>query len=97
MYLEPIFASDDIHKQMPTEGTLFKDVDTLWKLTMEGIENDPGIIDLIDRENIKQSFEDANKKLDKIQKSLNEYLEEKRLIFPRFYFLANEDLLMLLA
>ena len=97
MYLEPIFASDDIHKQMPTEGSWFRDVDTLWKVTMDAIDNDPGIIDLIERENIKQQFEDANKKLDKIQKSLNEYLEEKRLIFPRFYFLANEDLLMLLA
>jgi dynein heavy chain len=64
---------------------------------MDAIDNDPGIIDLIERENIKQQFEDANKKLDKIQKSLNEYLEEKRLVFPRFYFLANEDLLMLLA
>jgi dynein heavy chain len=97
MYLEPIFASDDIHKQMPTEGSYFRDVDNLWKATMEAIDNDPGIIDLVERENIKLSFEDANKKLDKIQKSLNEYLEEKRLIFPRFYFLANEDLLMLLA
>ena len=64
---------------------------------MGATDNDPRIIDLIERENIKQQFEDANKKLDKIQKSLNEYLEEKRLIFPRFYFLANEDLLMLLA
>lgn len=97
MYLEPIFASDDIHKQMPQEGSWFRDVDTLWKITMEAIDNDPGIIDLIEKENIKLSFEDANKKLDRIQKSLNEYLEEKRLIFPRFYFLANEDLLMLLA
>jgi dynein heavy chain, axonemal len=97
MYLEPIFASDDIHKQMPTEGNWFRDVDTLWKSTMEAIDNDPGIIDLAERENIKEAFKDANKKLDRIQKSLNEYLEEKRLVFPRFYFLANEDLLMLLA
>jgi dynein heavy chain len=97
MYLEPIFASDDIHKQMPTEGAWFRDVDNLWKTTMDAIDNDPGIIDLVERENIKTAFEDSNKKLDRIQKSLNEYLEEKRLIFPRFYFLANEDLLMLLA
>ena len=53
MYLEPIFASDDIHKQMPTEGSLFKDVDTLWKQTMDAIVSDPGIIELGDRENIK--------------------------------------------
>jgi|LauGreDrversion4_2_1035121.scaffolds.fasta_scaffold21352_3 dynein heavy chain len=97
MYLEPIFASDDIHKQMPSEGAWFRDVDNLWKTTMDAIDNDPGIIDLVERENIKTAFEDANKKLDRIQKSLNEYLEEKRLVFPRFYFLANEDLLMLLA
>ena len=64
---------------------------------MDAIDNDPGIIDLAERENIKEAFKDANKKLDRIQKSLNEYLEEKRIIFPRFYFLANEDLLMLLA
>jgi dynein heavy chain len=82
---------------MPAEGALFKDVDTLWKTTMDAIVNDPGIIELVDRENIKLQFEDANKKLDKIQKSLSEYLEEKRLVFPRFYFLANEDLLMILA
>ena len=38
MYLEPIFASDDIEKQMPTEASLFKEVDTLWKTTMDGID-----------------------------------------------------------
>lgn len=51
---------------MPTEGSLFKDVDTLWKTTMDAIFNDPGIIELVERENIKLQFEDANKKLDKI-------------------------------
>jgi hypothetical protein len=51
---------------MPSEGSWFRDVDTLWKNTMDAIESDPGIIDLIDRENIKLSFEEANKKLDRI-------------------------------
>jgi hypothetical protein len=33
---------------------------------MDAIDNDPGIIDLVERENIKTAFEDANKKLDRI-------------------------------
>lgn len=97
MYLEPIFASDDIMKTLPTEGKMFNDVDTLWKLTMKSIEEEPGITDLAEKENIMQHFEEANKKLDKIQKSLSDYLEQKRLVFARFFFLADEDLLQILA
>jgi dynein heavy chain len=52
MYLEPIFASDDIGKTMPNEAAMFKDVDTTWKTTMDGIDSDPGILDLIERDNI---------------------------------------------
>ena len=97
MQLEPVFASDDIGKTLANETVMFKDVDALWKTTMQQIFEDPGIIDLVERDSIKSQFEIANRHLDKITKSLNDYLEEKRLIFPRFYFLANEDLLMLLA
>jgi hypothetical protein len=51
---------------MPVEGSLFREVDNLWKSTMDGIETEPGIIDLADRDNIKLQFEEANKKLDRI-------------------------------
>lgn len=64
MYLEPIFASDDIGKTMPNEAAMFKDVDSTWKTTMEAIDNDPGIIELNERDNITPQFIEANKKLD---------------------------------
>jgi len=62
MYLEPIFSSGDIKNTMPLEGQMFDQVDSHWRTTMKGVEEDPGITELAEKENIMVHFQECNKK-----------------------------------
>lgn len=44
-----------------------------------------------------EKLSEMSVKLEEIQKALDMYLETKRQIFPRFYFLSNDDVLEILG
>ena len=44
-----------------------------------------------------ETFRECNKLLDQVQKGLSAYLETKRGIFARFYFLSDDELLEILS
>jgi dynein heavy chain, axonemal len=97
MYLQPIFDSPDIMKQLPSENKKFKAVDKNWRAAINGVNENPNALVACTREGITEGFKKANENLDTVQRGLREYLESKRSVFARFYFLSNDDLLEILS
>lgn len=83
MYLEPIFSSEDIMRQMPEESRKFKKVDKMWRSLMKATQENTRVLVATGHPNMLKNLRECNTLLDEIQKGLNDYLEKKRLFFPR--------------
>lgn len=101
MYLENIFGAEDIQKQLPAESQKFLVVDRSWKAIMGRTHVDPRVLTALTPLDsgavLLDTFLMNNQALESIQKSLEEYLETKRMAFPRFYFLSNDELLEIMS
>ncbi|NWT16478.1 DYH1 protein, partial [Vireo altiloquus] len=97
LYLEPIFRSDDIKRQLPVESQRYSTVDKDWRQVMKSANANPEVISLCPDPELLGKLQNCNKLLELVQKGLSEYLETKRAAFPRFYFLSDDELLEILS
>ena len=97
LYLENIFAGEDIRNQLPKETVEFENLNNAFKVIMTRIYKDPNAYRATHYEGLDKQAADMNNRLEEIQKSLDMYLETKKVIFPRFYFISNDDLLEILG
>lgn len=97
LYLLPIFSSKDIVAQMPEEGVMFTEVNNIYRRYMGSVEKDPHAVEIAGATGVLESFKIASALLEKINDGVNNYLEKKRLYFPRFFFLSNDEMLEILS
>lgn len=93
VYLEPIFG----HGALPQEQARFGRVDQEFRAIMTDISRDNRVVSLVGRSGMQTQLTEMLDQLQRCQRSLNEYLEEKRDSFPRFYFIGDDDLLEILG
>ncbi|XP_076646459.1 dynein axonemal heavy chain 1 [Halictus rubicundus] len=97
MYLEPIFTSEDISTQLPSEARKYNAMERNWRRIMKNAHDRPYIIKICPDRVLLESLQECQSLLEVVHKGLANYLEVKRRAFPRFYFLSDEELLEILA
>ncbi|GIY28883.1 cytoplasmic dynein 2 heavy chain 1 [Caerostris darwini] len=93
VYLEPIFGRGSL----PSERTRFLAICKEFKFVMNSIAQDDRVMSLISISGLPNILNNLQDQLTRCQRALNAFLEEKRSMFPRFYFLGDEDLLEILG
>ena len=93
VYLEPIFR----RRVLPNEQARFDNINTEFIEIMKFVSQNKCVLSILSYSNIKDILEKANDQLERCQKALYEFLEEKRSKFARFYFIGDEDLLEIIG
>ncbi|XP_024875279.1 dynein beta chain, ciliary [Temnothorax curvispinosus] len=98
MHLESIFmSSEDIRRQLPVDAERFDRIDKEFKEMTEEMAKTPNVVEATNKDGLVSALDILQKGLVLCEKALAEYLETKRLAFPRFYFVSSSDLLDVLS
>ncbi|XP_032397932.1 dynein heavy chain 9, axonemal [Etheostoma spectabile] len=97
-HLESIFiGSEDIRSQLPEDSRRFEGIDADFKELANAMHQTPNVVEATNKPGLIGKLEDIQSRLSLCEKALAEYLDTKRLAFPRFYFISSADLLDILS
>jgi len=99
LYLKNIFGADgksEINQKCSKEANDFSAVDKKYQSQMKKVFQRK-IVKIHCTQSRLDEFLSNNRKLEEIQKKVEEYLDQKRAEFPRLYFISNDELLHLLS
>ncbi|CAG7717651.1 unnamed protein product [Allacma fusca] len=97
-HLESIFkGSEDIRINLPEDSARFDRIDRDFKKTLTLMYKTTNVIEGTNQPDIYSEITRIQGELSLCEKALADYLETKRLKFPRFYFVSSADLLDILA
>jgi dynein heavy chain len=97
-FLEGLFIhSEEVKKELPKESIKFIEIDKSVKAILTEAFKIKKPLEFCVLEHVFPGLEKAQQDLSVCEKALNEFLETKKLQFPRFFFVSTTDLLDILS
>ncbi|XP_041092529.1 dynein beta chain, flagellar outer arm-like [Polyodon spathula] len=91
--LEEVFWTDDVCRDLPKEAATFAAVHQDLRAVMKATEQNPNVLQTCTKQGLQDMLGEMNEKLEKCQNALLHNLEQRRIAFPRFFFLPLQDTL----
>ena len=89
--------SDEVKKELPETAEKFIGIDQKVKEILRDAYAKQIALDYCTQEYVMPALEDVEKQLSVCEKALLDFMDSKRRAFPRFYFVAQNDLLDILS
>ncbi|TNN78182.1 Dynein heavy chain 11, axonemal [Liparis tanakae] len=97
-HLNSLFTnSHDIRCQLANDAERFQGIHTDLQNLMTEVVQSSNVLEVTNRPGFLENLETLQQRLSVCEKALAEYLETKRLTFPRFYFVSASDLLEIVS
>ena len=96
-FLEPVFHTQDIAKQMVQESKRFTQIEKDWTKIIDKITEEKNVVRCCENDMVKGLLSSLEESLEFCQKKLDTYLEKKRREFSRFYFVSDTEVLNILS
>ena len=97
-FLENLFIhSEEVKKELPKESIKFIDIDKeVRDILADGFKHKK-CLNFCTQDHVLPRLEKVQEELTVCEKALNEFMDSKRMAFPRFYFVSPADLLDILS
>ena len=97
-YLEPLFiGSDEVKKELPTDAKRFATIDAQVRQILKKCAQMKNVKNACTQSGLLGKLESLQNEQEICKKSLSDFLDGKRRLFPRFYFTSEADLLDILS
>ena len=97
-YLETLFiGSEEVRKELPEDAERFSKIDVSFKKLLKTFLEVKNCVKCCSDESLTKTLDHLIGELELCEKDLAEFLEAKRIIFPRFYFVSQTMLLDILS